>query len=349
MLQLRLTRAPAVRVMATRASSTPTKRPRVVDGHWDNRGNRVHFMEGLATALGVEKLEDWKNVGREQVRERGGGGLLAKFDNSMHRLLADVFPHRSPLEAASCRPRRPQGYWGVAENRRRFLEEVRKEEAIGEAREWCKVTTRDIRRHGGQALLNYHNGSLRAALAEAFPLEDWDSVLSGGMGRSKRHWDSLANQRSFLEDVARRHGVRRPEEWRRVRREAIVSAGGSALLAKHASVFDALSTVFPEHEWNRVLCRPVVPPGYWDCADNVRGFLELLRSEAHVTSQEDWYRISGEEVGRLHGGSLLKKMTLLDALRIAYPGQRWEERDAPKKSSQRQLFVALSSLLGSDV
>lgn len=323
------------------------RRPRVADGYWDSRGNRVEFMEGLAAGLGVEKMEDWRRVSREQVREMGGGGLLARFDNSMHKLLADVYPHCGGAEVVSWRLRRPQGYWRSPGNRRRFLEEVQVKESIAAARDWCKVTARDVRSHGGQGLLNHHNGSLRAALAEAFPHEDWDSALAG-MGKSKRHWESLRNQRAFMEGVGRCHGVTRPEDWRRVTRETIVTAGGSALLAKYGSVFDALQHIFPEQTWNRVLCRPVVPPGYWECADNVREFLELLRREVDVKSQDDWYRISGEEVGRLHGGSLLKQMTLLEALRKAYPGMRWEERDTPKKSSQRQLFVALSRLLGSE-
>lgn len=62
----------------------------------------------------------------------------------------------------------------------------------------------------------------------------------------KEHWQSLQNQRQFMEQFARRRNVSKPSDWGKVTFRSIVQMGGTFIVYYyHCSVFKALVTLFP--------------------------------------------------------------------------------------------------------
>ncbi len=51
-----------------------------------------------------------------------------------------------------------------------------------------------------------------------------------------------------------------------------------------------------------------MPGGYWDDVSNQRGFMEDIRKQLNITTQEDWYKsASSKTIIKYGGAQLLKK------------------------------------------
>jgi hypothetical protein len=54
-------------------------------GFWDVLENQRTYLDWLGTQLNVSHWEDWYDITREQVIERGGSTLLKKYGDSLIR------------------------------------------------------------------------------------------------------------------------------------------------------------------------------------------------------------------------------------------------------------------------
>jgi len=321
-------------------------RPKLPQGYWQSAANRRAFMERVAAAHGVRTAADWKKVGQEQLREAGGGGLLARYGNNVLALLRDVYPDLAAGHLArELRTRAPKGYWGQAENRRKFLEEVAAGLGITTAQEWAAVTAKQLEKRGGGRLLRMFSSPLAAAAA-AFPEMDFSGVRP--RRTPKDAWTTREERRAFMDRVAAEFGVEAQEDWRKVRAEDVRKMGGASLLSRYPSMFALLEDTYggdsegeeARESWHPLLCRATVPRHYWGQEENVREFLERAKEALQISCKEDWYRVSHQQLRSLRGGTMLSRFRLGEALRMAYPEETWDERslqNSAKKSSQRLL------------
>lgn len=60
--------------------------------YWTQPGNRAHFIKWFASLSGFSSLDRWYSVDLESIRREGGGGLLAIYNDSLFRLLQEVYP-----------------------------------------------------------------------------------------------------------------------------------------------------------------------------------------------------------------------------------------------------------------
>jgi hypothetical protein len=60
--------------------------------YWSKAANQRALMDQIAEKLHVTSMEDWYKVTTKQVAQNGAGGLLVRFNNSLHRLLQTVYP-----------------------------------------------------------------------------------------------------------------------------------------------------------------------------------------------------------------------------------------------------------------
>lgn len=323
---------------------------RVPKNHWSDKENRKRFMESFAKEMGISAAADWKKVTIGDVLKRNGGrGVLSHYSNSLHSAIEDLM---GPMDAdmSIWRPRMPRGYWEEAENRRNFMERVAREEGVSEAADWRKVTYKTVARYGGQALLKRYGDSLAAALEDIFPEESITAVKVRER-LPKSHWADKRHQREFLEGLARKLNVTTKEGWRNVTTAAVERFGGVGLLARHGrSLLSALEAVYPEESWPVTSVRSVVPSTHWESEENVREFMRSAERELRIASDDDWYRVSVAQLSALSGAGLLKRMSLLEALRIAFPEKQWSELEMARggKKTQRSLRVSVQRLLPSE-
>lgn len=289
------------------------------------------------------------------VLAAGGKGLLRQH-GSLFAALASTYPDMG-LEAEVCRPQRPRGYWGVEENRRAFLADVARACNVATAAQWkMHVTRKRISDMGGRALLDRYP-SLFAMLQENLPELDWAAVdwRTGDRRRTtapRGHWDCAKNRREFLTSFAAGRGIIRAADWKAVTLEDLVEAGGGGLLSRYPSILAALNDILGQ-DWQPAECRPQAPKRYWDDAANVARFLRELKARFRVVTDEDWARLSREQVIEAGGRTLLERMGLVQALAMAEPEARWPDRleglqrtvtGSNKKSAQRWLHSQLVAL-----
>lgn len=302
---------------------------------WKDAGVRRAFMDEIARGLRLTPgPEGWGRVTSSVVVRAGGAGLLKRYGGSMVALLQDVYPEWSSEQLAEKR-KRPQGYWKDAANRRRFMDRVKERLGVREAADWRRLSVETMRLLGGSSLLWHYNNSLTALLRDVYPEEVLDERCTRKCV-SRSYWDSEEKQMQFLEHVAGEFGIVREEDWRRVTRKALVAMGGAGLLSRHESVASALQCIGERaRESGRggalAVCgtaeasiarwRPTVPRDHWQCADNVRAFLEGAATQLDVKEVEDWGRVSTQQLKAIPGGAgLLRFHSLPKALAMAFPG-----------------------------
>jgi len=316
-------------------------------GSWDDAHERRAFMDKVAAKHGVARPEDWKKVSNEAA---GGATLLRRFNSSVIDLLRAVYPERE-WEEREVRPKLTREYWSSAERRKAFLLEVaEKHGLVGEdgAVDWRRLTYSLLLEERGTGLLARY-GSVMALLQDTFPdlqLEAGDCLLRVPAA----HWQEHENRRKFVESLAEELGLERPEDWKRVSMRDVQARGGAGLLAFHGQDMVALlrdAYGGSEEEWVHYNCRRNVRSEHWEETDNVREFVAYLAQELHIQQAADWGRVSRRQLTALGASGLLQAMPLEQALRTAYPDEKWEEVQLDrqmKKSGQWRMRVGLARL-----
>eukprot|EP00011_Vannellida_sp_DIVA3-517-6-12_P001220 CAMPEP_0114609758 /NCGR_PEP_ID=MMETSP0168-20121206/3251_1 /TAXON_ID=95228 ORGANISM="Vannella sp., Strain DIVA3 517/6/12" /NCGR_SAMPLE_ID=MMETSP0168 /ASSEMBLY_ACC=CAM_ASM_000044 /LENGTH=525 /DNA_ID=CAMNT_0001820681 /DNA_START=1 /DNA_END=1578 /DNA_ORIENTATION=+ len=271
---------------------------------WSDAAVQRSFLEHVADEKGVNCPKDWRNVSAKDVAQLGGRPLLRRYNNSLFAALQATFPEQD-LEPFLCRPQVPKGFWDDAANKRRFMDYVAKQHSVASQADWKRVSTRDIARLGGARLLRGH-GNVVELLKAAYPEQEWEELQCRPQA-SDAYWSSRHNCRAFLQRVAAAHGIRAPEDWRKVSRRMVADIGGKALFHHYPTLLDALRAAFPEQVFEERACRQAVSRGYWESSANRRAFLETIAAEHGVKTAEDWKSVEHEDIANAGGKSLLQR------------------------------------------
>lgn len=339
-----------------RGHSTDAPRPK---GHWLSAENRREFLDQVAREFGVEQVEDWKKVTQRQVIAKGGSGLVSRYKGSLLAALRDTYP-KQRFDPVICRPQVPPGYWDSLQNRRAFMESVQTRLGITSMEQWKRVTNKQLLALGGGRLLNIYAGSIYAALEDLFPEMEVGPACRGRT--PKAYWDSKERRQELLLALAERCGVHETADWLRVTFDDFAAMGGRRLVGQRSvlSLVEEgvqltrqrsaghVSRRQLARERRAFLFRPSLPASFWQEKENVAAFVEHAAGELGLREAHDWYRVSVPQLLEVKGArSLLRAMPLLEALRIALPGERWEQSGLDsklKKASQRHMLLSVQAI-----
>jgi len=102
-----------------------SKRPK---DFWKAEGVSRSYLIDLGRKLGIEmeagSFEKWYNVSINDLVALGGGSLLVRYNFSLSRMLAAIFPEFAWDEARFSS--KPQHYWQSLDNQRTFLHALAK-------------------------------------------------------------------------------------------------------------------------------------------------------------------------------------------------------------------------------
>ena len=139
---------------------------RTPQGFWQDRCNRVTYMDWLAGRLGFHAEADWYGIAQRDFFANDGGGLLATvYDFSPQAALHDYRPEYpwTPWLFRSV----PKGFWAVSENRVWYLRWLGEKLGYQAETDWKLVRQRDFCENGGSGLLmNIYGGSPQRAVRE---------------------------------------------------------------------------------------------------------------------------------------------------------------------------------------
>ena len=77
-------------------------------------------------------------------------------------------------------------------------------------------------------------------------------------------------------------------------------------------------------------------------------FMSKLKADLQIEKPQEWSRVAQFQVKAAGGSGLLRAMSLTEALRVAFPGENWDDVAVfagSKKATQRQMLVTVAGLL----
>ncbi len=256
--------------------------------------NHLAFMENLAKKLNITDQDGWYNVTALVVQQNGGHDILNMYNGSLGNLLSTIYPtypvhivHDIHLfihkwDQTKFGSRVSSGHWRDPANHQAFMNQIAKHLNITHQEQWYAVTTKQLQQHGGSGLLTKYGGSRVKLFAALFPQYKWDTSR---FKLPQGHWNSVANQRSFLDHIATKLNITSLEGWFQVTTTKVQHLGGAMLLKKYrGSLPRLLSTVYPEY---LTACREAVLRAARDA--DVDDVTKLpARCEFSVTNPHQW-------------------------------------------------------------
>jgi len=320
---------------------------------WEEITNHRLYLDYVGSKLGVKNLDDWYDVKASDVLKHSGGTIFSKYlGGCVSKALAIAYPEHW------WRPWRfvvvPRFFWNNHVNHRTFLFDFANSHNFSSWENWYHVTNDEIIHHGGHGLLQVNDGSIINTITSTFPEYPWKLWKFAHLPEG--HWQSLQNQRKFMDDLAQEMNIKNYEQWYQVKLEDIKKHGGLSLLNYYygSSLTKALSKIYPEHLWEPWRFSKV-PRGYWDNSDNIQEFLKIFEKRLGIKTVEDWYCVTVSQLSESGAGHLTSKFGgVYDLLKKFYPNHHWEmerlERSSKERvasKGQRFLFKQLTELFPS--
>ena len=154
-------------------------------------------------------------------------------------------------------------------------------------------------------------------------------VDARGNAKPSGYWNKKNNVYEFLAEIRQKYNLNTPEDWNSITYNHIQSNGGRSLLKRY-SVFKLKCMACPEGK--QIFTNPNQPAGYWENKENVKKFLEKIKTKYNIKSPEDWNSLSTNQIKSNGGNGLLKYYSVYELKAIACP-EGTELFDNPYKSS----------------
>jgi hypothetical protein len=134
------------------------------------------------------------------------------------------------------------------------------------------------------------------------------------------------SDREILDSIGIKCNVNTQEDWYKVTQRTLLNNGGRKVLKKYNfAVLEMLKNTYPEfcwYPWKQSL----VPSHFWWKETNRKAFCDWIADELGVTVQEDWYRITQQDIDERGGWTLLHKTgtgRMVELLSSVYPQFEW--------------------------
>lgn len=298
------------------------------------------YLDRLAPKIGVKKLDDWYNVQNKDLIRAGARGILARYGNSISNLLKAAYPEENWQFWRFQKV--PVGYWKEQSNCRKCFDWLTVQLQLKQLDDWYNVKLEDISHHVNSGLLNQYGKSLCTALESVYPEHKWRKWKFHKVPNSC--WNEPVNCREFLDWLAVQLHITKKEDWYSVKHSTLVDKGAASILNHfNDSLFQALSTAYPDFEPWQFWRFDVVPRGAWDNHDNVRAYMDWLQQQLGIKQLDQWDDIRTTTINQHGGRTLLDKYGGKASLLAAvYPEHKWKlHTDWNTMKAQHHLFTCV--------
>jgi hypothetical protein len=311
----------------------------------------------------------------------GGGLLVSHYGDSVFLALKTVYPQHTWLEWRFNQV--PKGFWTEVPNHRRFFDWAATELKLENLDGWYNVTTSQVRDLGGSGLLaNKYANSLEAALLAVYPSHPWNAWKFKTVPRS--FWASAANRKAFFDWLASELGYKCLTDWYSATPTDLEDKGGPFFYLKRVlfgqaqannvvcyntakrmiewyyagSLPNALSSCYSEHPWNIWRFKRLPTLTSDDIKNHhLKALGEYLHEDVgpllHITSLEDWYRVSASQLQQAGIQHIAQKLGgVAEMLSLAFPEHHWDAQlfgSGQKKATQRVLKQRVQELFPTEV
>ncbi|NQV28343.1 MAG: hypothetical protein HQ518_28655 [Rhodopirellula sp.] len=199
---------------------------------WADRKNHRRYMKWLGEQCHVNQPDDWYRITNRDFREHKGGAFLLHYDSTISEAVKAYLPNRNWNEWQFGKT--PKGFWEYRANRVRYMKWLGKRLGCKKLDDWYGVTRKEFEQNFGNQLMKHYNGSPLAAAMDCFSNHDW---LEWKFARVPvGFWKKKANRERYFDWLGKTLKIRRPEDWKQVRRADLKDNFGGGLLAMYRSV-----------------------------------------------------------------------------------------------------------------
>ena len=213
---------------------------------WNDKANHRRYMDWLGQQLDCRRPEDWYGVTTRDLQQHKGGAFLLQYHSSVSEAVMSYLPHCDWKEWMFVSA--PNAFWASRKNRHRYLKWLGKQLGYKRWTDWYAVKGDDFRRNFGGECVKYY-GSPAAAVKDFMPRRAWCEWKFSRV--PKAFWDSLQNRRRYTRWLAKTLGLRRLEDWHRIRDVDFRKNCGGGLVVSVESYRDLLRECFPKLNWDR--------------------------------------------------------------------------------------------------
>jgi hypothetical protein len=316
--------------------------------YWEKMENQRNYMDWLGVQLGITHLSQWYHISPRYIAKYGGDRLIKKiYKNSLASALESIYSEEKWHFSKSFRKDLPQRAKKSISNQREIFDRLGNQLGIKEMTDWGYVTNADIRSLGGVSILkHYYHGSLSRALENVYPDHKWVHHLP--KRKSKGHWMSMVNRKSYFLRLGEKFGFKDLSDWYKISRDDIDSNGGAGLLEYYCnSPMRALQDVYPKYNW--------LPWKFnkWKTGfigeKELSSFVGYLTKELKIKDMQDWYRISLNQINKITPNTVVCKLGgISNMLTKVYPQHPWNFHKFsgifPIKASQRMLRLCVEEI-----
>jgi hypothetical protein len=142
---------------------------------WKDKINQKKFLEFIEKEFNFKSLEDWYKLKASELIERGGRGLLSRYNDSLFYLLSANYPEYDWKPWLFCKV--PQSFWINKENQKKYLNWFAKKFNIKNLNDWYNISSKLFLKNGGGGLINNYGQSVYHMLQAIYPEHDWKPWL----------------------------------------------------------------------------------------------------------------------------------------------------------------------------
>ncbi len=217
---------------------------------WNDFNNHKWYMDWLFKELNYKTIEDWYNISRDIINKKHGGGLLPnKYNHSPILMVKTIYPDYEWIEwkfKNTCK-----NFWKEKENKRKYMDWLFKELNYKNMEDWYNINYYIIRDNYGARILSYYENSPRLLLEDIYPEYEW--IPWKFFMISINYWDSIENQRKYMDWLFKQLEYKNMEDWYKVNRGDFKNHCGYGLLTLkkyNTNISKLLTTIYYDYDWD---------------------------------------------------------------------------------------------------
>ena len=130
------------------------------------------------------------------------------------------------------------------------------------------------------------------------------------------YWNNKENVEEFVQFLSEKLNLKTELDWNLLTTNQVRNCGGSTLL-KNYSLHEIKSLGYPKGKL--IFSKPIKSKGYWENKENVKLFLNELKSKLNLNTPKKWNLITQKQIHLFGGGSLLKLYSMYDLKCLGCP------------------------------
>jgi hypothetical protein len=213
---------------------------------WKDKANHRRYMDWLGRQLGYRRPEDWYGVSTRDFQQHKGGSFLLHYRSSVSEAVMSYLPDFDWKEWMFALA--PRAFWASRKNRHRYLKWLGEQLGYRHRTDWYSLKGDDFRRNfGGECLKHYQSPA--AAVQDLFPRQVWCEWKFSRV--PKAFWRRLENRKRYTRWLGETLGLRRAEDWRRIRTRDFKNNCGGGLVFSVGSYRELLRECVPKLDGER--------------------------------------------------------------------------------------------------